>query len=179
MYREVLQLHLPWLDEVTAAKSQRRLPVVLTPSEVRALLNELNGTMGLLASLLYGTGMRVLEGLRLRVKDPALNDARSWCVTARAARTVSPLPENLILPRQQLAHAMALHDKDLQAAFGEVWLPNALSVKYPGAPRLWGWQWVFPSAVRSADPRTGVIRRHHLNEATCKGDVRGRAARRH
>ena len=61
---------------------------------------------------------------------------------------------------------MALHDKDLKAGFGEVWLPNALSVKYPSAPRSWGWQWVFPSAVRSADPRTGVIRRHHLNEAT-------------
>ena len=90
MYREVLQLHLPWLDEVTAAKSHRRLPVVLTPSEVRALLNELSGTTGLLASLLYGTGMRVLEGLRLRVKTSALNGARSWCVTATAARTASP-----------------------------------------------------------------------------------------
>lgn len=168
MYREVLQLHLPWLDEVTAAKSQRRLPVVLTPSEVRALLNELNGTMGLLASLLYGTGMRVLEGLRLRVKDLSFERREIVVRDGKGGKDrVTVLPENLILPlQQQLAHAMALHDKDLKAGFGEVWLPNALSVKYPSAPRLWGWQWVFPSAVRSADPRTGVIRRHHLNEAT-------------
>ena len=168
MYREVLQLHLPWLDEVTAAKSQRRLPVVLTPSEVRALLNELNGTMGLLASLLYGTGMRVLEGLRLRVKDISFERREIVVRDGKGGKDrVTVLPENLILPlQQQLAHAMALHDKDLKAGFGEVWLPNALSVKYPSAPRSWGWQWVFPSEVRSADPRTGVIRRHHLNEAT-------------
>ena len=181
MYREVLQLHLPWLGEVTAAKAQRRLPVVLTSSEVRALLNELSGKMGLLASLLYGTGMRVMEGLRLRVKDLCFERREIVVRDGKGGKDrVTVLPENLILPLQQeLSHAKALHDKDLAAGFGQVWLPNALSVKHPGAPKLWGWQWVFPSASRSADPRTGVIRRHHLNEASLQKSmaVAGQRAR--
>jgi integron integrase len=180
LYREVLQLQLPWLDEVTAAKTHRRLPVVLTPSEVRALLNELSGTMGLLASLLYGTGMRVLEGLRLRVKDLSFERREIVVRDGKGGKDrVTVLPENLILPLQrQLAHAQALHDQDLKAGFGEVWLPNALSVKNRSAARSWGWQWVFPSAARSTDPRTGVIRRHHLNEATLQKamSVAGRRA---
>ncbi len=122
LYREVLQIELPWLDEVIAAMVQRRLPVVLTPSEARALLHQLSGTMGLVCSLLYGTGMRVLEGLRLRVKDVGFE------------------------------------------GLGRVWLPDALSVKYHGAARIWGWQWVFPSAARSADLRsTTMIYTHALN----------------
>lgn len=151
LYREVLQIELPWLDEVIAAMVQRRLPVVLTPSEARALLHQLSGTMGLVCSLLYGTGMRVLEGLRLRVKDVGF-ERREIVV-----RDVLPL-------QQQLSRARALHDRDLQEGLGRVWLPDALSVKYPGAARIWGWQWVFPSAARSADLRsTTMIYTHALN----------------
>ena len=164
LYRAVLQIELPWLDEVIAAMVQRRLPVVLTPSEARALLHQLSGTMGLVCSLLYGTGMRVLEGLRLRVKDVGF-ERREIVV-----RDTLPL-------QQQLSRARALHDRDLQEGLGRVWLPDALSVKYPGAARTWGWQWVFPSAVRSADPRSGVVRRHHLNETSVQKAVAGAARR--
>jgi integron integrase len=179
LYREVLQLQLPWLDEVVAAKARRRLPVVLTPSEVRALLHELNGTMGLIAALLYGTGMRVLEALRLRIKDVGFERREVLVRSGKGGKDrVTVLPENLILPlQQQLSRVKALHDQDLAEGFGEVWLPDALAVKFPQAPRAWGWQWVFPSTVRSADPRSGVVRRHHLNEASVQKAVAGAARR--
>src|SRR5574340_331325 len=149
------------------AKSRRRLPVVLTPPEVRALLHELNGTMLLVASLLYGTGLRLLEGLRVRVKDIEFSRRELLVRDGKGGKDrVTVLPENLILPLQrQLERAQALHDRDLAEGFGAVWLPDALAVKYRGAPRLWGWQWVFAGAQRSADPRSGEVRRHHLNEA--------------
>jgi integron integrase len=173
LYREVLGLQLPWLDEIVAAKDRRRLPVVLTPGEVRSLLHELSGTMGLVASLLYGTGMRVLEALRLRVKDVGFEQREIIVRDGKGGKDrVTVLPENLIAPLQgQLSRAKALHDADLAQGFGNVWLPDALAVKYPNAPGAWGWQWVFPSALRSADPRTGEIRRHHLNEASIQKAV--------
>ncbi len=179
LYRVVLEVQLPWLDEIVAAKDQRRLPVVLTPSEVRALLHELSGTMGLVASLLYGTGMRLLECLRLRIKDVGFERREILVRKGKGGKDrVTVLPENLILPlQQQMAHAKALHDRDLAGGFGEVWLPDALAVKFPRAPRAWGWQWVFPSAVKSVDPRTGVLRRHHLNEASVQKAVAGAARR--
>ena len=179
LYRVALQLNLPWLDEVIAAKAHRRLPVVLTPTEVRALLLELNGTMGLLASLLYGTGMRVLEALRLRVKDLGFERREILVRHGKGGKDrVTVLPENLILPLQhQVSRAKAQHDRDLAEGFGEVWLPGALSVKYPHAAKTWGWQWVFPSAVRAADPRTGVLRRHHLNETSVQKAVSAAARR--
>jgi integron integrase len=173
LYRDVLELQLPWLDEVVAAHSRRRLPVVLTHGEARRLLAEMNGTPGLLAALLYGTGMRLLEGLRLRVKDLEFERREIVVRHGKGGKDrVTVLPENLILPlQQQLAHARAMHDADLAAGFGEVLLPDALALKYPQAARAWGWQWVFPSATRSADPRSGVIRRHHLHEATVQKAV--------
>ncbi len=179
LYREVLGVQLPWLDEIVAAKDRRRLPVVLTPAEVRSLLHELNGTMGLVAALLYGTGMRLLEGLRLRVKDVDFERRELIVRNGKGGKDrVTVLPENLILPlQQQMGQAKARHDRDLAQGFGEVWLPDALGVKYPSAPRAWGWQWVFPSLVRSADPRSGVIRRHHLNEASVQKAVTGAARR--
>ena len=164
LYTHVLEQPLPWLDEMVRAKARERLPVVLTASEVRALLHEMSGTMGLLASLLYGTGMRVLEGMRLRVKDIEFERRE---ITVRAGKggkdRVTVLPENMMLPlQQQLAQARALHGKDLAAGFGAVWLPNALAEKYPSAPKAWGWQWAFPGRDPSIDPRTGDERRHHL-----------------
>ena len=179
LYRVVLGVELPWLDEVIGAKSPRRLPVVLTPAQVRALLNELNGTMGLVASLLYGTGMRLLEGLRLRVKDIEFERREIVIRDGKGGKDrVTVLPENLMLPLNgHISRRRALHDKDLAAGLGEVWLPDALAVKYPRAAQAWGWQWVFASSTTSTDPRTGVIRRHHLNEASVQKSVRGAARR--
>ena len=179
LYREVLGVQLPWLDEIVAAKDKRRLPVVLTSTEVRALLHELHGVMGLVAALLYGTGMRLLEGLRLRIKDIEVERRELIVRDGKGGKDrVTVLPENLILPlNQQMAQAKARHDRDLAEGFGEVWLPGALALKFPGAPRAWGWQWVFPSLVRSTDPRTGVVRRHHLNEASVQKAVAGAARR--
>jgi integron integrase len=179
LYREVLQVQLPWLDEIVAAKEQRRLPVVLTPSEVRSLLHELSGTMGLVASLLYGTGMRLLEGLRLRVKDVEFERRELLVRDGKGGKDrVTVLPENLMLPlRDHIARVKQRHDRDLAQGMGEVWMPNALAVKSPRGPRAWGWQWVFPSAMTSIDPRTGVIRRHHLHEASVQKAVAGAARR--
>lgn len=174
LYREVLHIELPWLDEVIVAKMGKRLPVVLTQTEMRALLNAMSGTMGLVASLLYGTGMRLLEGLRLRVKDVEFERREIVVREGKGNKDrVTVLPENLILPLQaHLKKVKALHEKDLEAGFGEVYLPDALAKKYPRAGRSWGWQFVFPSAVRSMDPRSGVERRHHLYEASVQRAVR-------
>ena len=112
LYRVVLDIQLPWLDEIVAAKDKRRLPVVLTPTEVRSLLHELSGTMGLVAALLYGTGMRLLEGLRLRIKDVDFERRELIVRDGKGGKDrVTVLPENLILPlRQQMAQAKARHD---------------------------------------------------------------------
>jgi integron integrase len=137
LYKEVLQVDLPWLDEVVQARPSRRLPVVLTPSEVRDLLQHMSGTTGLIAQLLYGTGMRPLECLRLRVKD--VEFARREIVVREGKGNkdrVTVLPENLIAGLQaQLAKAKAVHEKDLADGFGRVLLPHALALKYPKADR--------------------------------------------
>ena len=179
LYKEVLQLQLPWLDEIVGAKERHRLPVVLTPSEVRALLNELGGTMWLVASLLYGTGMRLLEGLRLRVKDIDFERRELLVRDGKGAKDrVTVLPENLVLPlRSQLSRARSRHDADLRDGFGAVWLPNALERKFPGASQSWGWQWAFPGAWRTVDPRSGIERRHHLHEASVQKAVATAAQR--
>lgn len=174
LYREVLKIELPWLDEVIAAKVAKRLPVVLTPTETRRLLNAMSGTMGLVASLLYSTGMRLLEGLRLRIKDVEFERREIIVREGKGNKDrVTVLPENLILPLQaHLAKVKALHERDLGAGFGDVYLPDALARKYPKAGKTWGWQFVFPSAVRSVDPRSGIERRHHLYEASVQRAVR-------
>lgn len=179
LYKEVLGVQLPWLDEVVGAKSPQRLPVVLTPHEVRALLHEMNGTSWRVAALLYGTGMRLLEGLRQRVKDVDFERRELVVRSGKGAKDrMTVVPENLVLPlKDQMARAKLLHDRDLAAGFGAVWLPHALATKYPGAPRAWGWQWVFPGAVRSIDPRDRIERRHHLHEASIQKAVAGAARR--
>jgi integron integrase len=162
------------LDEVIAAKVGKRLPVVLTQTEIRAFLNATSGTMGLVASLLYGTGMRLLEGLRLRVKDVEFERREIIVREGKGNKDrVTVLPENLILPLQaHLVKVKALHERDIDAGYGEVYMPNALAIKYPKGARTWGWQFVFPSAVRSIDPRSGIERRHHLYEASVQRAVR-------
>ena len=174
MYKEVLDIELPWLDEVINAKKAKRLPIVLTQTEIRRLLNGTSGTMGLIVSLLYGTGMRLLEGLRLRVKDVEFTRREIVVREGKGNKDrVTVLPENLILPlKAHLEKVKALHEKELDAGFGEVFLPDALARKYPNAARSWGWQYVFPSPVRSMDPRTGIERRHHVHEHSVQRAVR-------
>ena len=179
LYKEVLDLSLPWLDEVVQAKTTRRLPVVLTVREVKALLDALDGRAWLVASLLYGTGMRLLESLRLRVKDVDFERREIVVREGKGAKDrVTVLPENLCIPlRDQIAAARRLHARDLDEGYGEVEMPHALDVKYPNAGREWGWQFVFPSRTRSVDPRTGVIRRHHLYDQNVQRAVKAAAAR--
>lgn len=183
LYRHVLGVDLPWLDEVVQARTSRRLPVVLTPGEVRSLLLHVAGTPGRVAQLMHGTGMRLLEALRLRVKD--LEFARRELVVREGKGDkdrVTVLPENLIAALQsQLARARALHEKDLADGLGRVLLPHALALKYPGADRAWAWQWVFPSLVRAIDPRPDarsgrqLERRHHVYPESVQRAVRDAA----
>ncbi|HMN76979.1 MAG TPA: integron integrase [Burkholderiaceae bacterium] len=180
LYKQVLGIDLPWLDEIVQARRARRLPVVMTPAEVRALLLHMDGTTGLIARLLYGTGMRLMEALRLRVKD--VEFARREIVVREGKGDkdrVTVLPQNLIAPlRTQLATARALHDKDLAAGLGRVHLPHALAQKYAAADRSWAWQRVSPSPVLSIDlrpdARTGrqLQRRHHVYPESVQRAVR-------
>ncbi len=185
LYKQVLEIDLPWLNEVVQAKRPKRLPVVLTPTEVRELLLHMDGTTCLIAQLLYGTGMRLLEALRLRVKD--VEFARREIVVREGKGNkdrVTVLPENLMAPLQaQLQKARLLHEKDLAAGLGRVYLPHALAAKYPQADQSWAWQWVFPSPVRAVDPRpdarTGELleRRHHVYPESVQRAVRDAARR--
>lgn len=174
LYRHLLGVDLPWLAEVVQAKRQPRLPIVLTQGEVRVLFGQLEGGMALVAQVLYGTGMRLMEGLRLRVKDVEFERREIIVREGKGARDrVTMLPESLLRPLQaHLDKVKALHEKDLQAGFGEVWLPDALTEKYKSAARSWGWQWVFPSALRSVDPRSGLTRRHHLQPESVQKAIR-------
>ena len=178
LYREVLAVELPWLDGVVRAKRPQRLPVVLTETEVSALLARLDGTRWLATSLLYSSGMRLLEGLRLRVKDVEFERREITVRDGKGARDrVTLLAERLIDPlRTHLARVRELHESDLAAGFGEVYLPFALERKYPKAGRSWPWQYVFPSGSRSIDPASGKLRRHHLDEKIIQRAV-ARAAR--
>ena len=185
LYKQVLGVDLPWLDEVVQAKRPRRLPVVLTPAEVRALLQHMDGTAGLVAELLYGKWMLLLEGLLLPVNDVEFSRREIVVSEGKGGKDrVTVLPENLMAPLQeQLQKARALHEKDLAAGLGRVYLPHALAVKYPNADKSWAWQWVFPSPVRAIDPRpdarTGQLleRRHHVYPESVQRAVREAARR--
>ncbi len=174
LYRHVLERPPPSIEKVVRAKRPRRLPVVLTRAEVRAVIGRLAGTSRLVATLLYGSGMRLLECLRLRIKDVEFGSNRIVVRDAKSQRDrVVPLPlvVRAVLPTW-LARVKRLHQRDLAAGFGTVHLPEALSRKYPGSERDWGWQWVFPAERRSRDPRTGAERRHHLDESVLQRAVR-------
>lgn len=166
LYKEVLDVQLPWLAEIGRPIPKKRIPSVLTLTEVERLLGLLEGEVGLLARLLYGTGMRLQEGLGLRVKD--VDFARNVIVIRQGKGgkdRVVMLPRTLQDPmREQLHRAHLLWDADRAAARAGVALPDALEAKYPRAGQSWPWHWVFPSPTLSIDPRTGVERRHHLFE---------------
>jgi integron integrase len=174
LYRHVLERQLESIETIVRARRPKHLPTVLTRAEVRALIGKLNGTLKLIAILLYGSGMRLLECLRLRVKDVEFGSSRIVVRDAKGRMDrVAPLP---IVLRAALASCLSrvkrLHEKDLAGGIGRVFLPDALARKYPGADRDWGWQWLFPAEHRSRDPRTQVERRHHLHESVIQRAVK-------
>lgn len=166
-FRHVLQKDPGDFSDAMRATKEPRVPVVMTPEETQRVLGEMSGTARLVAELMYGTGMRILEALRLRVKD--VDFARRIIVVREGKGQkdrVALLPETL-MPRleEQLSHVRSLHQEDLARGLGTVYLPHALEKKYPNANRRWCWQYVFPSTKLSRDPRSGRIQRHHLDEA--------------
>lgn len=166
VYREVLGLDLPWLQEVVRAKRPARLPVVLTPTEVAAVLDRMQGLHALMARLLYGTGMRLMEVVRLRVKDVDFERLEIVVREGKGAKDrVTMLPRKLAAPLQEhLVWRRRLFEDDLAKGRGTVYLPDALERKYVNAATEWGWQYVFVAGSYSTDPRSGAERRHHIDE---------------
>ena len=174
LYREVLSRELPWLDGVVRAKTPSRLPVVLTRTEVADVLTRMRGTHRLIGDLLYGTGMRIMEALRLRVKDVDFGRREILVRDGKGAKDrVTMLPDRLFpVLREHLIEAKRLHRMDLRNGFGAAWMPFALARKYPAAANEWAWQYVFPADRRSVDPRTGITRRHHISDQSFQRAMR-------
>jgi site-specific recombinase XerD len=199
LYREVLELDLPWMQDVVRAKKPQRLPVVLTRDEVQRLLARLEpmskpggsgdtqsaptmstgSPLGLIVRLLYGTGMRLMEAVRMRVKDVDFERCEIVVRNGKGGKDrITMLPIKLVQPLQaHLSIRRTLFELDLSRDRADVWLPDALSVKYPNAPREWGWQYVFVAPSFSVDPRSGARRRHHLDEKQIQRYVRIAAQR--
>ena len=167
LYEKVLKKPLDRIEDVVRAKRPKRLPVVLTQSEVEALLSHMHGTERLIATLLYGSGLRLMEALRLRVKDIDFQRNEIVVRDGKGQKDrVTMLPESfkpaLAAHLERVRHQ---HQQDLDRGFGRVYLPFALARKYPNAAAEWGWQYVFPATTLSTDPRSGQRRRHHLHES--------------
>jgi integron integrase len=168
LYREVLHRSVAPLGKVERAKKPERLPVVFSRAEVRAVLAHLDGQHWMMASLLYGAGLRLMECVRLRVKDVDFTYRQILVRDGKGQKDrVTMLPQAIAEPlRQHVEKVKVLHEEDLAEGFGEVYLPFALARKYTGASREWGWQYVFSARRRSIDPRSGTERRHHIDEKT-------------
>jgi integron integrase len=166
LYRHVLEVELPWLDNITRAGSAKRLPVVLTRDEARALLSQLEGAPWLVASLLYGSGLRLMEALRLRVKDLALERGELIVRDGKGGKDrVTVVPAALDVPlRAHLGRLRAWYEDERRRQQPGVSLPAALARKYPHCGTQWGWQYLFPSATLCRDPYAGVPVHHHLHE---------------
>lgn len=174
LYKDVLGRDVGQFERMVWATRHPRVPVVLTVAEVRAVLSRVEGVPGLMARILYGTGLRVMECCQMRVKDV---DFAYRQITVRDGKghkdRVTMLPASVAEPlKAHLARVKTLHDQDLNAGFGAVYLPDALERKYPNANREWGWQYVFPASKRSVDPRSGVVRRHHLDPSVLQRAVK-------
>jgi len=174
LYREVLAREFGWLDDVVRAKKPKRLPVVFSPEEARAIIAELAGVRWLMRMQLYGGGLRLMECVRLRVKDV---DFERLQVTVRDGKgekdRVTLLPQTIIEPlKQHLDRVRGAHERALREGYGGVELPYALACKYPQADREWGWQYVYPADRPSIDPRSGARRRHHLDPSFLQKAVR-------
>jgi integron integrase len=166
LYREVLGLEMAPIENVDRAKRPARLPVVLSHAEAQRVVAGMSGTFQLMAKLLYGSGMRLMECVRLRVKD--IDFERNQIIVREGKGfkdRVTILPQSVKAPLQEhLERVKLLHQQDLRQGGGTVYLPYALERKYPNANREWGWQYVFPAAKPSRDPRSGAVQRHHVNE---------------
>jgi len=180
MYKEVLEQPLnAEMKGIVHAKRPKRLPVVLTAAEVAGILSQLQGTQWLVACLLYGSGLRLIEAVRLRVMDLDFDRRAILVRNGKGAKDrVVTLADELIRPLQRhLQNVKTTHERDLEAGFGCVHLPHALARKYPGACREWGWQYVFPASRRGIDPRTGKERRHHIDASVIQKAVRAAVRR--
>jgi integron integrase len=175
LYQQVLRQDIGWVDEVVRAKQPHRVPVVLTQDEVAVVLRHLSGTTWIMGTLLYGAGLRLMECLRLRVKDVDFSYHQIVVRDGKGHKDrVTMLPQNVQAPLQRHLQAVKQqHTQDLQADAGHVYLPYALERKYPNANRQWAWQYVFPAARLSRDPRTGIIRRHHVHKLVLQRAVQG------
>ncbi len=174
LYAQVLEMPLPELESFARSKRPRKLPVVMTPDQVRALFAQMTGVQLLMARLLYGTGMRLMECIRLRVKDIDFDYRQIVVRDGKGAKDrVVPLPDALRVPlRQHLDEVRSCFDDDIANGFGEVFMPDALARKYPSAAREWQWQYAFPSKRLSVDPRSNRTRRHHLHENSLQRAVK-------
>jgi integron integrase len=173
LYRHVLRLDLPWMNEVVRAPARPRIPVVLTREEVRRVVRRMQGTERLVAMLLYGSGLRLLEALRLRVHDVDFDQSQ---LTVRGGKgdkdRITMLPNSLKAElKRHLSEVRIIHELDLGRGAGAVELPMALARKYPNAEREWQWQWVFPATRLTAADETGMQRRHHLHESAVQRAV--------
>ena len=168
LYKAVLGVELPWLDQVIRAKRPHRLPTVLERSEVHALLAAMHGEYGLMARLMYGTGMRIGECAALRVKDAGLERRALVVRDGKGGKDrITVLPKQLVDDlAEQIAASRLVYARDRAAGQPGVALPYALERKYPNAGKAWGWFWVFPQDHLSRDPRSGIVRRHHVYDQT-------------
>lgn len=174
LYKDVLEIELPWLKNVKRAKKPEKLPVVFSKNEVVAVMSSMEGIHWIMANILYGAGLRLMECARLRIKDVDF-DYRQIVVRDGKGRKdrITMLP-NVIedLLRKHIDKVKIIHERDLEEGFGEVYMPYALERKYPNANKEWGWQYVFPARKRSLDPRSGKIRKHHIDEKSIQRAVK-------
>ncbi len=174
LFRDVLKIEVKDLDKTVRAKRGQKLPVVLTVKEVERLFNNIQSENSLVIKLLYGSGLRLMEALRLRVQDLDFDNNLVFIRGAKGDKDrTTMLPEYIKNSlREYLVKVRQLHEKDLKSGYGEVFLPEGLRHKYPGAAKEWGWQYVFPSSKLSVDPRSGTVRRHHIDASSIQKQVK-------
>lgn len=174
LYRDVLKKELGEFEDLVRAKKPEKLPVVFTQEEVKQVLLQMNGVNWLMGQLLYGAGLRVMECVRLRVKDIDFGYNQIVVRDGKGKKDRVTMLPNIIVDELQrhLLKVKKIHENDLKAGFGAVYLPYALERKYKNANRDWAWQYVFPAVKRSTDPRSGIVRRHHLSESVPQRAVR-------
>ncbi|HEV8133029.1 MAG TPA: integron integrase [Pyrinomonadaceae bacterium] len=174
LYRDVLKIDLNRIEDIERARLPTRLPVVFTRDEVKAILKQLSSVDHIVASLMYGTGLRLMECLRLRIKDIDFSYNQIFIRSGKGEKDrVTMLPISLKEPlRKHMLTVKLIHQTDLKQGLGEVHLPYALARKYSGAARQWGWQYLFPAGEITKDPRTNKLRRHHIHESKVQRAVK-------